>query len=113
MRIVLSILLVVTFENALAQVCGTKDTSYYRNAEIKQFPAKPLEQISSADAQFLEEQGDVYFVYVKCENGEPISLTKRWNHKMYFEIKYLYQDDRLIGQKSINANGETNEYYVK
>ncbi len=37
----------------------------------------------------------------------------RWDKGLYLEIKYLHEDGWLIGQKSIDANGEKNDYYVK
>lgn len=113
MRAVLGLVVVITCSFSQAEMCDSKITNYYRNAEVNQFPAKPIDPITSADAEELEKNGDEYYIHVICNSGEPISLTKRWNKKLYFEVKYLYKDDKLIGQKSTNANGETNEYYVE
>ena len=113
MRTALTFFFVLALTHPYTQACESKITTFYKNAELEKFPAEPFEPINKDEALKLEEQGDTYFVQVKCISGEPISLMKRWNKKMYFEIKYLYQDGRLIGQKSTNANGETNEFYVE
>ena len=112
MRVILILIVVVAFSCSHAEMCERKNTHYYRHAELNQFPAKPSEPISSVEADQLEIEGSEYYMHVVCNSGEPVSLTKRWNNKLYFEIRYLYKDDQLIGQKSTNANGETNEYYI-
>ena len=96
-----------------AEMCTEKITKYYRNAELNQFPAKPTDPISSAEANQFEEEGSEYFIHEICDSETPISLVKRWNNKVYFEIKYLYLNKNLIGQKSTNLNGVVNEYYIE
>lgn len=96
-----------------AEMCAEKSTNYYHSAELNQFPAEPSDPITVSEANQLEEEGSEYYIHILCDSGKPISLTKRWNKKIYFEIKYLYRNDVLIGQKSTNSNGEINEYYIE
>ncbi len=113
MRVILILLIAMAIPYTHAGMCERKNTNYYRNAELNQFPAMPSEPISNTEADQLESEGSEYYIHVLCESGEPVSLTKRWNKRLYFEIKYLYENNQLIGQKNINANGEINEYYTE
>lgn len=96
-----------------AEMCADISTNYYRSAELNQFPAEPFDPITVSEANRLEEEGSEYYIHILCGSGKPISLTKRWNKKLYFEIKYLYRNGVLIGQKSTNSKGEINEYYIE
>ena len=74
---------------------------YFRNSGLNQFLTEPLEPITAAEAEQLEE-GSEYIIHIICDTENPVSLIKRWNNKMHVEIKYLYRDDVLIGQIALS-----------